>query len=184
MSVTPSQTVGPFFDVLLRSRTACRMADPKAPGAIVVHGRLRDGEGMPVPDALVEIWQADRHGHYAHPDDPDSGSADPEFSGYGWCHTGSDGDFRFSTVKPGAVRDPEGRMQAPHILVSVTARGVLARYVTRLYFADEAANAGDLVLGLVPEGRRDTLIARVSDPVSYQFDISLQGASETVFFDV
>ena len=184
MSVTPFQTLGPYFDVLLRSRHRRPDLPPDAAGRIVLRGRLFDGAGAPVADGLIELWQADSHGRYAHPDDPESAQADPSFYGYRWCHTGGDGGFAFTTVKPGRARDAGGGLQAPHILVSVTARGILTRYITRVYFAHEQTNDEDAVLALVPEARRHTLIARAAGESTYEFNILLQGPNETIFFDV
>jgi protocatechuate 3,4-dioxygenase alpha subunit len=183
--LTPFQTIGPFFEVLLRRREPCLQISEGAEGLrIRIHGALADGDGRPIADGLIETWQADARGRYRHPDDPRPADADPAFQGYGWCHTDAEGRFEFETVKPGAVAAANGRMQAPHVLVSVMARGVLTRYVTRIYFEDEAANAGDPVLALVPPGRRDTLIAGRVEPGVYRFDIRVQGGRETVFFDV
>lgn len=187
MSVTPFQTVGPYVDVLLRSRHACRQVTGDAHGErIVVEGTLYDGEGHPISDGLIESWQADADGRYAHPDDSRAASADPGFTGAGWCHTDGKGRFRFETIRPGRVDGPDGTRQAPHIVIGVLARGILLRYVTRLYFGDESdANTQDAVLALVPEARRHTLIAQRRDASCiYLFDIRLQGADETVFFDV
>ena len=137
-----------------------------------------------MPDALVETWQADGNGRYRHPDDRRAQPVDPTFSGYGWAHTRADGGFTFETIKPGRVPGPDGGEQAPHVLVSVMARGILTRFVTRMYFEDEASNAQDAILALVPEARRQTLIARRSGEGRYRFDLVMQGPGETVFFDV
>ena len=145
---------------------------------------MSDGAGNPIPDALVEIWQADAAGRYAHPADPHHAAADPSFSGYGWRHTVEDGRFSFDTIKPGAVAGPAGRLQAPHILVSVMARGILTRFITRLYFEDEPANDHDPILALVPAARRHTLDRAAGRRARYQFDIRIQGQGETVFFDL
>ena len=184
--ITPSQTVGPYFGIMLKGRHACRqLSDATTGPRIIVEGRLVDGGGNAIPDALVETWQADARGRYAHPDDSASAEADRNFNGYGWAHTGADGEYRFETVKPGRVAAPDGGRQAPHILVSVMARGILTRFITRLYFEDEtAANAEDAILALVPEQRRATLIARRRDDDRYTFTIVIQGSGETVFFDV
>jgi protocatechuate 3,4-dioxygenase, alpha subunit len=182
--VSPFQTVGPYFNIFLRSRAPLAMVTPDTRGErISIEGVLYDGAGAPIPDGLVEIWQADAEGRYAHPDDPRSASADSTFYGYGWRHTGGGGEFRFETIKPGVVAGPNERPQAPHILVSVMGRGILFRFITRLYFEDEAANAGDQVLQLVPEARRHTVIARRVAAGRYRFDIRIQGDNETVFFD-
>jgi protocatechuate 3,4-dioxygenase alpha subunit len=183
--ITPSQTVGPYFGIMLSGRNACRQLSQGTTGTrVVIEGRLFDGRGNVIPDALVEIWQADAHGHYSHPEDPACAAADRHFNGYGWAHTAGDGGYRFETIKPGRVGAPDGGLQAPHILVSVMARGILARFVTRLYFGDEPSNAEDATLALVPEQRRATLIARCADDRRYTFDIVMQGTGETVFFDV
>jgi protocatechuate 3,4-dioxygenase, alpha subunit len=185
VSVSGFQTVGPYFDVLLRSRAEMQMVTPETRGErITIEGVVYDGAGVPIPDALVEIWQADADGRYAHPEDPRHASADPTFCGYGWRHTTADGGFRFATIKPGAVPGPDGRHQAPHIMVSVMARGVLTRFVTRLYFEDDPAAGQDPILALVPAERRQTLLARPAGDGRYRFDIRIQGAGETVFFDV
>jgi protocatechuate 3,4-dioxygenase, alpha subunit len=182
--VTGFQTVGPFFEVALRTRAEMRMVLPATRGErITIEGVLLDGAGSPVPDGLVEIWQADANGRYAHPDDPHSAAADPSFSGYGWRHTNPDGGFRFDTIKPGAVEGPDGRMQSPHIMVSVMGRGILTRFITRLYFEDDATNERDPILALVPAARRHTLIAQRTAEGRYHFDIRIQGPDETVFFD-
>jgi protocatechuate 3,4-dioxygenase alpha subunit len=172
MSLTPSQTVGPYFGIMVRGRRPCRQVTDATIGErIVIDGQVFDGNGNVIPDALVETWQAD----------PPS---DARFNGYGWAHTGADGAFAFETVKPGPVPAPEGGDQAPHILVSVMARGILTRFVTRIYFEDEAGNDGDPILALVPAGRRATLIARRAGEGRYLFNVVMQGAGETVFFDV
>jgi protocatechuate 3,4-dioxygenase alpha subunit len=188
VGVSSFQTVGPYFDIFLRNRVPLQMVTPETRGQrISIDGTLYDGAGMVIPDGLVEIWQADADGRYAHPDDPRGASADPSFYGYGWRHTDAAGAFHFDTIKPGRIAarsaDPDGEPQAPHIMVSVMGRGILTRFITRLYFDDEAANAQDAVLQLVPETRRHTLIARTTSPGHYRFDIRLQGADETVFFD-
>ena len=182
--ITPSQTVGPYFGIMLRGRAACRQVTDATKGTrITVQGKVLDGAGGVIPDALVETWQADANGCYQHPDDGRA-NPDPLFHGYGWAHTQADGGFRFETIKPGPVPGPDGRNQAPHILVSVMARGILTRFITRIYFDDEAANAEDAVLALVPENRRDTLIARRTADGQYTFNLVMQGPGETVFFDV
>ena len=182
--VSPFQTVGPFFNMFLRNRVPLVMVTPETRGQrISIDGVLYDGAGAPIPDGLVEIWQADADGCYAHPDDPRRTGADPSFYGYGWRHTGAAGDFHFDTIKPGRISGPGRDEQAPHILVSVMGRGILTRFITRLYFDGEAGNARDAILQMVPEARRQTLVARTTSPGQYRFDIRLQGADETVFFD-
>ena len=183
--ITPSQTVGPYFAILLRGRAECRQVSDATEGArIVIEGQVFDGRGNVIPDALVETWQADANGHYRHPDSGDSGAGDATFNGYGWAHTRADGGFRFETIKPGRVPAPDGGEQAPHIVVSVMARGILTRFVTRIYFDDEPANAQDPILARVPEDRRHTLLARRAADGRYLFNLVMQGAGETVFFDV
>jgi protocatechuate 3,4-dioxygenase alpha subunit len=168
---TPSQTVGPFFDFGLCARPSSALVAPGAAGAIRIEGVLRDGAGAPVPDGLVEIWQADPAGRYD--------------GAFGWGRSATDdaGRFAFTTVKPGAVREPDGSVQAPHISVLCFSRGLLKPVLTRLYFADEAeANAADPVLASLPPGAdRATLIAERTED-GYRLDIRLQGDHETVFF--
>jgi len=181
--LTPSQTVGPFFHFGL----IC--TPPEGPPADVagerirITGDVRDGAGSPITDALIEFWQADASGHYAHPDDP--GAVVPGgFDGFARVATDADGRYLLVTIKPGRVPAPDGSTQAPHLLVGVLARGLLQRLVTRLYFADEPSNDTDAILRLVPEARRTTLLARTVGEGEYRFDIVLQGNGETVFFDV
>ncbi len=186
----PTQTVGPFFyDCLLRADAQRNtLATPSTEGErIRIEGRVTDGDGQPVPDAMIEIWQANAHGRYNHPADQRDLPLDPEFTGFGRSGTDEDGTFWFETIKPGRVPFDETTAQAPHINVSVVARGLLNHLLTRLYFADEAANADDPVLACVPADRRDTLVAQSSNTdgvVTYRFDIVLQGAGETVFFNI
>ena len=184
--LTPFSTVGPFFKLLVRDRpegTDCLVSDATRGERISIAGRLIAGDGAPVEDGLVEIWQADADGRYHHADDPEGAMADPAFTGFGRAATGRGGSFRFQTIKPGVVPGPAGEMQAPHILVSVMARGVMSRCWTRLYFEDEPLTAADQILQLVPAHRRDTLIARRLRSGEYEFNIVLQGEGETVFFE-
>jgi protocatechuate 3,4-dioxygenase, alpha subunit len=183
--VTPFQTVGPFFDFGLELEGGGIVASHAADGMhIVVAGSIRDGAGDPVPDAIIEVWQANAAGRYRHPADDGRAPLDSACDGFGRVATNAEGRFAFTTVFPGRVPGPDGTWQAPHLLVSVLARGVLTRLATRIYFEDEPANAEDLVLNLVPEHRRGTLVARRTDPTQFVFDIVLQGSGETVFFDV
>jgi protocatechuate 3,4-dioxygenase alpha subunit len=205
---TPSQTVGPFFhyglpwkggadlvgqsdlgaraELFPKEHYVMRSSAPRGPivGEIIeISGIVMDGDGAPVPDAMIEIWQANAAGRYASPDDPRiDAPLDPNFIGFGRSSTGADGLYRFRTIRPGRVPGPGNSLQAPHIAIGVFGRGLLKRLVTRLYFADAPENADDPILALVPEGRRDTLVARRADGV-WRFDIILQGAAETVFFD-
>jgi protocatechuate 3,4-dioxygenase alpha subunit len=186
LGLTPSQTVGPYLHLCLPWTDGPDVVPEGTSGAFVITGRVFDGNGGPVVDALVESWQADPAGRFDHPDDP-RGPAAPElagFRGFGRCDTNGDGRYWLRTVKPGALPTPGGDVEAPHLDISVFARGLLNRVVTRLYFADEAeANAADPVLRLVDPERRTTLLA-MPGPDGYAFDIHLQGPDETVFFDV
>jgi protocatechuate 3,4-dioxygenase alpha subunit len=186
LQATTSQTVGPFFSIGLTRQNRENLAAQGASGERVsIEGRVLDGDGKPVPDAILEIWQANGHGKYAHPDDPQDKPLEPEFSGFGRIPTDIDGCFRFTTIKPGQVPGSEGKLQAPHLVVSIFARGLLRRLVTRIYFPDEPANADDFALGLVPPERRPTLIAgRIAGRGGVlAWDVHLQGGEETVFFD-
>lgn len=188
--LTGSQTVGPFFFPCLLREDACRnvLVMPETVGErIRIEGRVLDGDGVPVSDAMVEIWQANVHGRYRHPLDQGPAALDPSFMGFGRCGTDDNGSYWFETVKPGPVPFSDGRLQAPHICVSVFARGLLNHLVTRLYFADEPVNVDDPVLHYVPAERQATLLARRemgSDLAVYRFDIVLQGVGETVFFNL
>ena len=189
---TPSQTVGPYLHIGLTQGAygaheifSATVADAGLPGThIRIEGRVFDGEGNIVPDAVLEIWQADAAGRYAHPADGRP-LASNSFRGFGRCPTDKDGGYAFDTVKPGTVPGPGGSTQAPHINVGVFSRGLLKRLFTRIYFAGEPANAADPILALVPADRRDTLIAKpdAAKPGLFRLDIRLQGANETVFFD-
>jgi protocatechuate 3,4-dioxygenase alpha subunit len=185
--VTPSQTIGPFLAVGLPWPDGPEVVPAGTPGAITITGRVLDGAGAPVPDALVETWQAAPDGSFAHPDDP-RGGGDPGFRAFGRSATTADGDYRIVTLRPGALPAPGGGTEAPHLDVTVFARGLLDRVVTRIYFADEAAaNAADPVLAIVPSDRRGTLIAVPppgGPPGTFRFDIRLPEPQETVFFEV
>jgi protocatechuate 3,4-dioxygenase alpha subunit len=189
MKQTPSQTVGPFYSLGLTEKTTNRLVSDTTRGErISIEGYVFDGDGKPVPDALVEIWQANAYGRYNHPDDKQEKPLDPSFLGWGRSGTDKTGVFSFETVKPGSVPGPDGSVQAPHINVTVFARGMLVHAYTRIYFDDEAANETDPVLSSIKDkGRRQTLIAAREEmnakPV-YRFDIRLQGENETVFFDM
>jgi protocatechuate 3,4-dioxygenase, alpha subunit len=188
--LTPSQTVGPFFSSCLLCEGACRnvLTQPETRGErIRIEGRVIDGDGLPVPDSMVEIWQANADGRYNHSADQGSFALDPTFTGFGRSGTDEQGYYWFETVRPGAGRFDATRLQAPHICVTVFARGLLNHLVTRLYFADETANADDPVLNCVPEERRETLVAQrkaESGATVYRFDIILQGVGETAFFNL
>lgn len=179
---TPSQTVGPYLSIALPWADGPDVVPEGAPGAVWIRGTVVDGNGEPVPDALIETWQADADGRFGHPDDPRG--AVPGFRGFGRSPTDPEGRYAIRTVVPGVVPGVAGEDQAPHIDVSVLARGLLSRVVTRIYFADHAeANAADPVLVTVPEARRATLIAARTED-GYRFDVRLQGEGETVFFDL
>lgn len=178
--LTPSQTVGPFLRLGLAWPDGAEVVPPGMPGAIQVTGVLRDGLGEPVTDGLVETWQADAEGRFTHPDD-ENGPAAADFRGFGRCPTDAEGRFTVTTVKPGELGDG----QAPHIDVSVFARGLLDRLVTRIYFPDEeAANAVDPLLRALSAAQTATLVASAAGPGRLRFDIHLQGSAETVFLDL
>lgn len=183
--VTPSQTVGPFLHIALEWHDGPYVVPEGTPGAFWVTGVVRDGDGTPVTDGLVETWQADPAGRFDHTGDPRGAvvSTVPGFRGFARASTDSAGRYRIFTVKPGALPSPDGGVEAPHINVSVFARGLLDRVVTRIYFPDEAsANAADPVLASVPEQRRGTLVAH-RDGADLLFDVRIQGDDETVFFE-
>jgi protocatechuate 3,4-dioxygenase alpha subunit len=179
---TPSQTVGPYLAIGLPWPDGPEVVPEDTLDAVWIRGTVYDGAGEPIPDALVETWQADPEGRFDHHDDPRGLGSD--FRGFGRCPTEDDGTYGIRTVVPGPVPDERGGNQAPHIDVSVLARGLLHRVVTRIYFPEHADRHGsDQVLAAVPEDRRQTLIATKTDD-GYRFDVRLQGEGETVFFDV
>lgn len=193
---TPGQTIGPYFAYCLTPEPYGRkgvadnvLAGPATKGEhIRITGRLVDGGGAPLDDALVEIWQANSAGRYDHPADARTDVAlDPAFKGFGRCMTDKDGRFTFDTVKPGRVPGQGNRLQAPHIGLIIHSRGMLSHAYTRMYFSDEAAaNSEDPVLGSIDAERRPTIIARREDTPGgavYHLDIHMQGDRETVFFD-
>lgn len=201
--ITPSQTVGPYFAYGLAPHSRCNwkpseaydwkqtvgadLVTPDATGTrIRIEGRVLDGDGLPINDAMLEIWQADAQGRYAHPRD-NRALPNTQFKGFGRSATDKDGFYSFDTIKPGAVPGPNGKPQAPHIVFCIYSRGMLRQVYTRLYFADEPANGADSILALVPTDRRGTLIAHKTmkgDLPVYRFDIRVQGENETVFFQV
>lgn len=207
---TPSQTVGPFFHYGLPWKGGADLVGNSDMGArvdlvppdhyvlnvsqpsgtpqgevIEISGRVLDGEGQPVPDAMIEIWQANAAGRYASlADRRDDVPLDPNFIGFGRSSTSAEGEYRFRTVRPGRVPGPGNSLQAPHLAVSVFARGLLNRLATRLYFADGEGNDTDPVLSALPEKRRGTLIATRAADGGWRLDIVLQGENETVFFDL
>lgn len=175
LHATTSQTVGPYLHIGLTWLITEKLAAKGVPGKRVrIEGRVLDGDGKPVNDALVEIWQADSNGKYG----------GKRFRGFGRSATDGEGAFRFETIQPGRVLGPGGKLQAPHILVNVFMRGQLKQLVSRIYFPGEASNAQDPVLALVPAERRGTLVAKKGrKPGVLLWDVILQGKDETVFFD-
>ena len=191
--ITPSQTVGPYFHYGLTPHDydfsvvfGNNLVTPDVSGErIRIEGRIIDGDGHGINDSLVEIWQADSAGRYAHPADRRA-LPNASFKGFGRCDTDKNGAYSFETVKPGAVPGPNGAPQAPHIGVIVLSRGMLRHVYTRIYFSDEK-NDPDSILAAVPAERRSTLIAKRAEHnghAVYTFDIRLQGEDETVFFDI
>jgi protocatechuate 3,4-dioxygenase alpha subunit len=185
LELTPSQTIGPFYFGTLIKAYRCDLAPPAVAGERVdIVLELHDAQGAIVPDGLFEIWQANSHGRYNHPDDRRNLPLDPGFEGYGRASTDTDGCAHFHTIRPGRVPWPEGGLQAPHVNVSIFARGLLNRVATRLYFDGDPALAEDPVLKMVEPGRRDTLIARRGAEGTWRLPIHLGGPNETVFFDI
>jgi protocatechuate 3,4-dioxygenase, alpha subunit len=193
--LTPSQTVGPFFAYGLTSNgkydwndafTSNLVTADTSGERIRIEGRVFDGDDAPVPDCMLEIWQADAQGRFSDPQDQRA-LPNSSFKGFGRCGTDANGGYAFDTIKPGVVPDPDGQPQAPHILLAIFARGMLLQNYTRIYFEGEVGNAADPVLALVPADRRATLIAERAPGngnAVYRLDIHLQGDNETVFFDV
>jgi len=186
---TPSQTVGPFYAIGLTRRPLNVVTNESTDGErIRIEGQVLDGDGLPIPDVMVEIWQANAYGRYNHPDDKQEKPLDATFTGWGRSGTDEKCFYRFDTIKPGPVPGTNETVQAPHINVVVFARGMLVHAFTRLYFADEPANASDPVLNSIKnKKRRQTLIAlpgMENGKTIYRFDIRLQGENETVFFDM
>jgi protocatechuate 3,4-dioxygenase, alpha subunit len=169
---TSSQTVGPYFNIGMKSQNNLRLQNP-AGQAIEIHGQVFDGAGVPVPDALLEIWQSDANGIFAHPTDPNHKKADPNFFGFGRCHTNQNGEYRFLTILPGS----------PFIVLRFFARGLLIHAVSRIYFADRN-NSADGVYAQLSPAQQKTLLALPLGNNLYRFDVRLQGADETVFFEV
>lgn len=186
---TPSQTVGPFYSIgLTRTPMNVVAMDSTQGQRIRVEGQVFDGDGKAIPDVMVEIWQANSYGRYNHPDDKQEKPLDSSFTGWGRSGTDEKCFYSFETIKPGPVPGVGDTVQAPHINVVVFARGMLVHAYTRMYFADEPANANDPVLTSIKnKKRRRTLIASPGmdhAKTVYRFDIRLQGENETVFFDM
>jgi protocatechuate 3,4-dioxygenase alpha subunit len=185
LQTTASQTVGPYLHIGLTWLMTDNLALPGVDGdRITLEGRITDGDGAPVNDALVEIWQANAHGRYPHPEDQRDVPLEPAFKGFGRVPTDSEGMFRFTTIKPGRVPGPTGALQAPHINVTLLMRGMLRHLITRVYFDGDPANAEDPVLQSVGSERRGSLLARAVPGASstLRWDVRLQGDDETVFF--
>ena len=183
---TGSQTVGPYFHIGLTPLNRNNLVVPGVPGQqITIEGRMLDGNAQLVPDGLIETWQANAAGKYAHDEDRQNKTADPNFKGFARIPTDENGFFKLITIKPGSVPGPGGSPQAPHIVVTVFSRGLLRHLLTRIYFPDEPGNASDPVLQLVPAERRSTLIARriAGRDHSFEWNVVMQGAGETVFFE-
>jgi protocatechuate 3,4-dioxygenase alpha subunit len=200
LQATTSQTVGPYFQIGLARFYVDDLTGPGVSGeAIEIAGRVFDGDGQPVPDGVIEIWQADGEGQYAQPEflqalesigegglpvtENIQAQRGQPFRGFGRVPTDADGSFHFKTIKPGRVAAPDGTLQAPHIAVSVFTRGLLRRLVTRIYFPDEPGNAQDFALKLVDAERRHTLIAKKVRDNRLEWNVVLQGVDETIFFD-
>jgi protocatechuate 3,4-dioxygenase, alpha subunit len=183
---TPSQTVGPYFHIGIDGFIGNELVAPGRPGAVRLFGTVRDGEGVPVIDAMIEIWQANSAGRYAHPEDVrEEIPLEEGFDGSGRTCTDADGRYEFVSVKPGPVPGLGGTMQAPHVDVSVFARGLLKRLVTRVYFPDETeANDADPLLSSIADPEARASLVAVEEDGGLRFDINLQGDRETTFFAV
>ena len=185
LRASTSQTIGPFLRIGLEWMVIEELAPPSAAGERVrIEGRVVDADGKAVNDAAIEIWQANSHGKYASPEDTQDKPTEPGFRGYGRSLTDDRGAFRFRTIKPGRVPGHGGKLQAPHLTVTIFMRGLLKQLQTRMYFPDDPANSEDPVLGLVPAERRATLIAKKRADGALEWDVVLQGRNETVFFDL
>jgi protocatechuate 3,4-dioxygenase, alpha subunit len=179
-----NQTVGPYLHIGLNWLVRRNIAGPGIEGErFTIGGRLLDGDGKGVGDGLIEIWQANAHGKYPHPEDRQKKPLERGFRGFGRVPTDAKGGFRFTTIKPGRVPGPGGALQAPHLVVSVFMRGMLKHLATRIYFPGEPSNADDAILKLVPPARRATLVARKKGKAALEWNVILQGKNETVFFD-
>ena len=184
LRASTSQTIGPYLRIGLEWMVIEDLAPQGVGGERVsIEGRVVDGDGKPVNDAAVELWQANGQGKYASPEDEQDKPVEPGFRGYGRSLTDDEGRFRFRTIKPGPVPGPDGGLQAPHLVITIFMRGLLKQLLTRVYFPDEPANAQDPVLALVPAERRATLVAKKKGAGALEWNVVLQGSNETVFFD-
>lgn len=186
LQATTWQTVGPYFCIGLGRLFQNDIAGEGVQGCpVAVRGRVLGGDGLPIPDAVIEIWQANAHGKYAHPEDGQDKPLEQGFRGFGRIPTDDEGFFHFTTVRPGPVPGPDGNLQSPHLVVGILMRGLLRGLVTRAYFPDEALNAADPILRVVEPSRRGTLMLRLSAeaPHVFTWDVHMQGANETVFFE-
>ena len=186
LQTTSSQTVGPYLHIGMTWLVTDNLVGPGTTGEkVTIEGRVVDGDGQPVTDALIEIWQANAHGKYAHPDDTQDKPIETGFKGFGRVPTDEEGRFRFTTIKPGRVPASGGGSQAPHLNVTIFMRGMLKHLITRLYFPGDPANDEDPVLQSVPAERRSTLIAKPVEGKTgtLAWNVVLQGAGETVFFE-
>lgn len=183
---TASQTVGPFFHLGCTEHWSVASLVTRETRGERIHLTVRvlDGDGIPVNDSMVEIWQANAEGKYNHPEDSQAKALDPAFNGFGRLATDEGGVCTFKTILPGRVAANDGILQAAHINVSVFARGILKRLATRVYFDGDPAVADDPILALAPEARRHTLLAKAMSAGNWRFEIHLCGDKETVFFDV
>ncbi len=183
---TSSQTVGPYVAIGFARLNNDNLAPAGVTGErITVTGCIVDGDGEPMADAVVEIWQANAHGRYAHPEAVSETPLEPAFKGFGRIPTDASGRFRFTSIKPGRVPGAGAAMQAPHLNVLIFSRGLLKHLSTRMYFPDDPANTEDPILQRVPAERRQTLIARQgTGRHELEWNVVVQGAGETVFFDL
>jgi|SRR5271169_38893 len=183
---TPSQTVGPYFGLGFSWLERTDLTEGATDGTrVTIRGRVLDGADQPVPDAVLEIWQADAKGRYAHSEDAIDLVAPNKFFGFGRVPVNDKGEFTFRTIKPGSVARPDGTPDSPHLVVSVFMRGLLRRLITRVYFPGEPTNETDAVLARVPLSRRQTIISHAvtADAETLVWDVHLQGKEETVFFE-
>jgi len=186
LTATPSQTIGPFFHFGLADDVAlgCLVRPDTKGDRIRLSMQVLDGDGLPVSDAMLELWQADADGRHVRPNDPAALLSAPGFCGFGRLATDDTGMSTFDTIRPGRIVDPDGRVHASHVDVCVFARGLLRQLYTRVYFEGDPDLDTDVVLALVPSDRKSTLIARPAGDAVWRFEIRLQGEAETVFFDL